>query len=462
MWILLGILFLLCGCIYATREILLIRRVNDLYIISFVRLLYACSYGFFPAILCFLYVFQGIKVGLASLVVIRYDNQTLESMFLFLIFSVVGYIALSFGYRSIGNKVVRFKISKYSTKKIGELCDKQIFWIGAICLIIGITAFLIWTSDMGGIQKYMELASAIRGDYKNVYGNTHMGWRKIARVLLPSTYIFYFLCLKNKKKRISHLLLFIISIGFAVLFLICNDGRLTTTLFFMILIVGYFRYGERRDKNIKKQLFQFVLLLLVAFLLLANLDNISYFIRHQGRLPELSSSNKDGVLVTLMNEFSYIYKSGTTSVENCFPNGKLMFIDDIMFGLTTYMPGGSILGSYTQVSLYNTILCTGNVNSIAGSIPCDMISLSLYDLGYIGPIIIPFIIGLVIRIIENYCHGKKNNPLCQTFYYGWVLIFIRVVNYFEVYDFITSLFPYIVLWIVSITINWSNLLLKRR
>ena len=72
MWAILGFLFLISGVIYIYREIRVIKRENDLIIISFVRLLYACSCGFFAAILCFLYSFNGIKLHLSTLVVVDY------------------------------------------------------------------------------------------------------------------------------------------------------------------------------------------------------------------------------------------------------------------------------------------------------------------------------------------------------------------------------------------------------
>lgn len=53
---------------------------------------------------------------------------------------------------------------------------------------------------MGGISNYIKLASAIRGDYTNVLGNYHMGWRKIARLLPPATYMTFFLILKSRGK----------------------------------------------------------------------------------------------------------------------------------------------------------------------------------------------------------------------------------------------------------------------
>ena len=79
-----------------------------------------------------------------------------------------------------------------------------------------------------------------------------------------------------------------------------------------------------------------------------------------------------------------------------------------------------------------------------------MIALSLYDLSFFGPLIIPFAIGVAIRFIENHFRGKKNNPLSQTFYYGMALVFIRVVTYLDAYDFITSIVPYVLLYVITI------------
>lgn len=462
MWILLGMLFLFSGLVYVYREIRFIKSKNDLYIISFMRLLYACSCGFFAAILCFLYAFRGIQLHLSTLVVIDYSTKSLEAFYIFWFCSVIGYIALSGGYKLVGNKKIVFRISQNRRAKKRGMTDQQVFWIALACTMVGVLALIIWTSDMGGIQSYIELASAIRGDYSNVYGNYHMGWRKIAKILLPATYMFFFLALKEGKRKLYYWFFFIISLIAAVIFLICNDGRLTTAMFFLILAVGFYRYGKRRSENIKRQFIHFGILLLIAFVLLANLDTISYMIRNSGEIPTNTSSNKDGILLNLMSEFSYIYKSGVTAVLNSFPEGKLMIIDDIMFGLKAYLPGGYLFGDYIQVSRYNTILCTGDAGSLAGSIPCDIIALSLYDLSYLGVLVIPFTIGAIVRFIENHYTGKKDNPLSQTFYYGLTLIFIRVVTYCEVYDFFTAVFPYIILWVISLGINWSHLLLRRR
>lgn len=451
MWACLGCLFLISGVIYVYREIKVIKRENDLLIISFVRLLYACSCGFFAAILCFLYAFNDIELHLSTLVVVDYDNASLMNLFIFWMCSVVGYISLSLGYKIIKNK--KIIVGKKRLLK-GEMNDQLILIIAIFCTIIGYLAIFIWTSDMGGISNYIKLASAIRGDYANVLENYHMGWRKIARLLPPATYMTFFLVLKSRGRALKYWLAFIVATVGSIIYLICNDGRLTTAMFLLVLAVGYFRYGDRRDENIKKQFSAFAIVLLIAFVLLANLDSISYFIRNGSIAPKKINNAENGIFMSLMSEFTYIYKTGMTAVENCFPNGKLMLLDDVIFGIKAYIPGTGLLGDCTQVSLYNTILCTGNPNSLAGSIPCDMIALSLYDLSFLGPIVFPFMIGVIIRFIENHFRGKKDNPLSQTFYYGMALVFIRVVTYLDSYDFITSVFPYVLLYAITICVKF--------
>lgn len=66
---------------------------------------------------------------------------------------------------------------------------------------------------------------------------------------------------------------------------------------------------------------------------MANLDNISYFIRNGAIASKKVNDSENGIFMSLMSEFTYIYKAGMTAVENCFPKGKLMLLDDIAFGI---------------------------------------------------------------------------------------------------------------------------------
>lgn len=444
MWIVLGLLFLCSGIIYCYRELKYIKMNNDIYIISYARLLYSCSCGFFGAILCFLYAFQGIKLRLSTLVIMDYDNEAAINLLIFWLCGVIGYCSLCAGYSIVRNK--KIVISRNSAIHRKVLSDRQVYIIAVMCFLIGLFGLIIWTSDMGGISQYIILASAIRGDYYNVYGNTHMAFRQIAKILLPATYMFFFLSIQHEKTKLLYRISFIVSLIFSVLYLLCNDGRLTTAMFFLILVVGKMRYGKNEGKDIKKQFIKLGILLLFAFILLAKLDDISYFIRNNS-VKIKSPSEEYSIFETLMQEFTYIYKSGITAVANCFPNGRLLFIDDLLFGISAYIPGN--LGDYTHISLYNTILCTHNTVNMAGAIPCDLIAYSLYALSYAGVIIIPMIVGMTVRFVENSFQGKKNNPLEQTLYAGAQLTAFRLMTYCEVYDFLTAIFAYLFLWLLA-------------
>ena len=107
-WAILGGLFFISGMIYILREIKYISRLHKLKIISFTRLIYSLTYGFFPALLCFLYAFNNQKLQLSSLVIMDYDSEALGNLYLFWLFSVVGYIALNVAYSLFAEKKLRF------------------------------------------------------------------------------------------------------------------------------------------------------------------------------------------------------------------------------------------------------------------------------------------------------------------------------------------------------------------
>ena len=446
MWVVVGLLFLLSGIIYLSKEIKFIKRNNDLFIISYARLIYSCSCGFFGAMLCFLYAFRGVEMRLSTLIIMDYDNEALINLFIFWMLSVIGYCFLCIGYKIVGTKRIVLSSSNQLRRRL--LSDNQVYIVALSCFLIGLIGLLIWTSDMGGIFQYIRLASAIRGDYQNVFGNTHMAYRQIARILLPATYLFFFLAIKRNNAKRLYKISFIIAFVFAVFYLLCNDGRLTIAMFFGVLVIGKLRYGRNEGTDIKKQFMKLAFLIVLASILLAKLDDITYYIRnHAFRVGE--SQEKVGIFETLMSEFTYIYKSGITAVANCFPNGRLMILDDILFGISAYLPGGISLGDHIRVSLLNTVLCTNNAVNQAGSIPCDIIAYSLYSLSYLGIVIIPFGVGAVIRFVENSFYRKKHNPLEQTLYAGMILTFLRLITYCDTYDFLTSIFPYIFLWVLA-------------
>ena len=76
-------------------------------------------------------------------------------------------------------------------------------------------------------------------------------------------------------------------------------------------------------------------------------------------------------------------------------------------------------------------------------------SLSIYDFGWIGPIVVPFIIGGTISLLEGHFRGKRRDAYHWSIYSGLIMSFFRIVNYCEMQDIALSLFPYIVIFFVA-------------
>lgn len=449
MWLLLGVLFFFSGATYLYREVRYIRKIRKLKIISFARLIYALSFGFVGSLLCFLYAFQNVELKLSTLVIMEYDNEALFNLFVFWVMSVIGYISMTISYNVVNERKVRLSFGgKIRTER--DLGENSLILIGLVCLAVGAFSLYMWTKDLGGVFEFIPLASGIRGDYLNVYGNTHTAWRQPAKILLPASYLFYFMSIGNEtKKRGFCILLSVVSIFIAILYLICNDGRLTIALYFVILAIGFFTHKSVKIKNPRKLIRRLCILAILAAILLANLDDITYFIRHQEFRP-IEMTDDDSMFISLAKEYLFVYKSGITSIKyTIFGDGGLQFLSDFALGITAWLPSRFKPDSFLLVSRYNTALCTGSTSRTIGSIPCDMISLSIYDFGFLGPIIVPALIGALISLIEGHFRGKKRDAYHLTLYYGMVLSFFRVMNYCEMTDFMQCIFAYVCVYIIA-------------
>ena len=185
---------------------------------------------------------------------------------------------------------------------------------------------------------------------------------------------------------------------------------------------------------------------MAALILIARLDEITSFIRY-GRVLE-SAKSGNSAFMTIMNEFGYVYESGQMSIgSSLFRGGRLYLIDDIVRGLFSILPSRFTPSGFELVWRYNTYLCTGSLT--AGTIPCDIISESIYDLNVLGIIVVPWFWGQLARKVENNYQDRKENAFNRAMYMGMVLLFFRTVNYCGLYDFMRGFFAYLVTYIIA-------------
>ncbi|MGN0457143.1 MAG: hypothetical protein ACI4F2_09820 [Acutalibacteraceae bacterium] len=449
-WLLLGIGFLSTGIFYLAYELRYINREKRLKFVSFFRLMYSLTFGLVPAVLCFAYGAFGIKFALKTLIIMDYSEESLFCLFVFWLLSIIFYFIFNLAYKTAGERAVRINYGNRRLSKKMHLSENQIFCIALFCFFVGCISLYIWTIDLGGVFEFIPLASGIRGDYLNTYGNTHTAWRQPARICLPASYLFFFLAInKNNKHKIRNVIMAVISVFVALLFLLCNDGRMTIAFYFAVLLIGFVTKASINIKNTKKAIVGICIVAICCGILLSKLDDITYFFRHWEFRPEELSGNKS-VFDSLMEEFLFVYKSGITSVQvHFFGDGGLKILSDLFVGLTALIPSRFLPSGLITMWRYNTILCTGSTSPTMAIIPCDIVSLSIYDLGIIGVILIPLIVGAAISLLEGHFKDKPQDSYHLTMYYGLVLAFLRLPSYASLNDFLLGIFPYLLIYLIA-------------
>lgn len=462
-WGILGILFFLSGTIYFAREWKFIRRNKRLMIVSYFRAMYVLTYGIIPSFLCLDYAFNGTEYALKSLIIMDYSNDALFCLYTFWGLSVIAYCMFSGAYTSMRKKTFVFnQVKRDKSRTFIKLSENQIFYTALASLCIGCFSLYMWTVDLGGVLKFIPLASGIRGDYLNTYGNTHMAWRQPARICLPASYLFFFLAIGNQyKHKIRNVFMTFVSMFVAALFLLCNDGRLTIAYYFVVLSIGFFTHATLNIKNPKKFFLRVGALAVAAAILLAKLDSITYFFRHWEPMPSAGTEGS-GIISTLVEEFLFVPKSGIVSIDtNILHFGSLKILDDLAIGLTAYIPSRFLPSGFDNIWRYNTMLCTGSSSPTMATIPCDLVSLSVYDLGLLGVFVIPVVIGSFLAQIENHFRKREEDAYHLTMYYGFVLAFLRLPSYANLNDFMLGMFAYIVLFIVAHGIRFIKEIQRR-
>ena len=456
-WFTLGLLYFISGCVYTYKEIKFIKWQKDLLLISYARLMYCFTFGFIPASLCFMYSTLDIEVKLKTLVVVDYSYDGLVALFFFWMFSVIGYTMLNIGYKNI--YVLKYGNTKLLSKNNHKITEMQSFTIAAICLIIGGISLYLWTLNEGNVFNFIIKANWYRGDSTNAMNNPYAMLRVPSRILELATFLFFFYLINNNTK---HKLLYFIGyfwgLALSILYLLCIDGRLEIALFFGMQVIGLVLYRHKKVNITKRKIYEVSTIAFFALFLISQLDNITYYIRY-GAENGINTNPSESFYIMLMNEFAYIYETGQMAIQtNIFDFGKWMLIDDIVRGFFSCFPSKFTPDGFERVWRWNTYLCTGS--RLSATIPCDIISESIYDLSVFGPFIIPFLFGTMVRQVEVYFSDVKSRPFYRACYIFLALAFFRIINYCELYDFMRGMFSFCVMWIVYLFV--VRLSLKNR
>lgn len=401
-------------------------------------------YGIFPLLLL-LQWHNSIEISRFVNSFALFDETCVIYLLYHYIYAFIGFIMILIGFFS-----TKKTSASILTKDINSRELKSIAWIS---LIIGIISLILWAKAYGTIFDLILQANAVRSGMGSV-SNAMAFFKRPASLLLLTSYLFFSMLFKCKMSGlITKFLTFsglLISVVCSVLYLLANDGRLTTVLF----LSGFFYLYifNKRIRYPKVFLFGLPCVGVASFYLLSYMDSITYFLRFGIWQSELAG---ESIINKLLHELFFLPLSGQKSMYYNWDNTRSYTLgDDLVTGLFAWFPYSLKPDGFSDVWNINTIQIFGDLNILHGQYPCTLISQCVYDLGLLCVIFICYLFGKSLRLIENfYC--KNNYPLAMAIYANFVLIIMRAIPYFSFYDIMMGLFTIFLLLVIKNCVRFT-------
>lgn len=394
----LQILGIACGifgviCILYEMYYIKLYKLNT---ISIVRLFYSIIYGITPASI---YIYVNNNMADGNLRYINFDEVGIRYLWIGFILSILSYITINIGYKS--NKY--FRISYGIKSPIYSY--RGIYISGVILLAIGTISLFMWTKVYGGPLGILPYANALRAGWEVGIYNPFSFLMKLCPFALFASYIFWMLFLKEKKIKLFFMFSFSAIISF--LYLLACSSRTMFALYFLVLIVLYERIKEIKTGKKTKYIKYFFVSL--CALIVANIgESIMGFFQNTS-VKDLNVSFN--VFKILRDEFFFISEN-LQIVQEARSSGLVGYrlFEDMICGIFAWLPSRFLPNGLQKLETLNTILKMGT--TIYGGLPTDFVTTSLYELGYFGIVVIPFVFGRIIKKFEIFIKRHKD----ETFY----------------------------------------------
>ncbi|RHM62809.1 MULTISPECIES: hypothetical protein [Coprobacillaceae] len=397
------ILFLIFFLLIVSFEIVNIINSNEIKCINLIRIIYAFCYGFIPLI-----------VYINKSDIYKIDSNS----FLFFLFSIIGYLFLNIGYL--------FK----SSKKIKIKKGHSIFLTANVCLIIVVIMILIWTKPYGGVIKALDYANIIRMGISKI-NNPYSFLLRFFSLSLFCSYLYFIELLKKEKKyKYIKLMLFFFSIMISIYTMLINDSRIMIGFYLMTLMLISIFDKKKEGVPLKIIVRRVAIYSFFILVIVINADYLYKIVK--GVAFEVESTS---FIEKVSSEFSFIIEASKNSMNYVFASNKLRIIDDVFSIPFAVLPSSIIKNPFVSVWNFNSSIAGGY-----GQSPTDIISTSLYELSFVGPVIVPFFYGMFIKIIDNISRSKNEINYQDVIFIILMIFAAKFIIYFEYYNAIANLF----------------------
>lgn len=447
-YIIIIFLYAILAIISTVLEIKNIKKNNTLKMINFFKIYYILVY-FITPIFCIIY--RDTINTYETYNYVSFENEYhIKYFYMVLLFSTLGYIFLS-----IGTKINIFKRKEVkATDQVTKNPNKLLFSTFLI-MIIGWVALFLWTYAYGSLTGIFQYASAIRSGYVKIY-NRFTFLKPFCPFVLMSFYLFFIQLLESKDKKSVYKIVLLVGLIFSLIgsyiYIIANDGRMLMLIFFLVIIIYYMDY-----KKIKINIYTIIILLVISILtiiLLGKLDTITSHIRLGNEIEKEGTSPAE----TIANEFKFTYFNNLNVLyfrDNNMYTGSTE-LNDIKSTLLSWIPSSLKPSNIINLYDFNTSFYSGST----GQIPTDMLTAAIYKFDYMGVIILPLIIGILVKALESVFINKESSYSKLIYYLLSIYLGLRVVAYYDLSQILFGSFYIIVTYIIIKSIHYISKKMK--
>lgn len=433
--IFLYIIFFIITSYYLIKNIIKTKKIelSDIF-----KIFYIFYYGIVP--ICTLIAFK--KNTINEIKDYYLESNSLYIKYIAFLLSSLFYIIFNYVLAKIKSKKIKIK------KNFVKLDNSNSFYLAnLLLLIVGWIALLLYTRAYGGIFSTFKYAEDIRNSRCSISNNlSFLQPFTMVFLILPINFIYILSKHNNKEGKVITIIFLFLSILGCICELMIIDSR--SNMLFLPLIVCYYFLKEKIMTFNKKYLIIFLCVIFISCFALINSEKISGFLHNQPRTEQQTKIND-----FIAQEFGYTYLDDINVIYRKInnKNGKIRIFNDILRISVSLLPRSIQEKITDNLSVYNSKFFPNSY----GIVPCDIISASIYSLGYIGPIIfaiwIAIIIYLLDLIVASFKKKSKYYLIIEAFFIFYICIHL-IANY-DISLRIFSLFEFILLIVFVIILN---------
>ena len=417
---LLGLTYITFGVILVIYEYIYIKRINELHLISFFRLMFAMMGGFFPGV-----VLLRMSRGVSTVNSDFNLNYTVNLSFI-LIISIIEILVLNLFYA--GTKKTKAYYREYQSPSDTCLTISLI-----IILLIGYASLILWTRAFGSIYGFIQSADAIRAGYSKIY-NPFAFLEHFTKVFPTAVFLSLALLIKKDKPwqyKIFSFILFALSLCGTFIVMLCTDSR--GSIGTLIIVATLFYLIERNAEGsiaIGKAFRILFIIAVIGFIAIVMSETVMDYVR----FGTLSNSNSSfSIINSLETEFGFVIRTRTIALDHLGEKPfNTLFYNDIVGAIFSWIPSRFIPFKLpTDLWNYNTEILK-SIHFYYGQSPTDFISASLYMFGIPGVIILPAVMGFALKKIDSSLNRPEHSTYLSVYFARFIYFCIWWVTHFSI------------------------------